>query len=569
MVTLTYHNGGERNPLLNDSKSPLQNEEKHVSYNSKDSTFPSSSPPSTTSSELSSISPSTTSSSSPSEYGSYLEYEFNQTNLSQDKKQNTNLLSSIATPDWEVANHFDSEMSPFSFQHEHEHINQEKNVQETISTFFSTFKERICCNLFPLSMFSFSKRVKSIYTAIMFCIFFFFYLFKPSEPFLVDFLTDSKGFSQQTVFYKIFPLWVYAHMIAQIGVTLIPEFLSHNLVVFIGMMMAVTTILILLFAKSLIWMQIQQVTVAVTFAVQPIATAALYHTMPCSVYQLVTSLTRSCTLLGTVSSSLLGQLLYLHGIPLKYLFIISLVAALFCAILCVGLLPYVPSLRKIRRIQGSQKTPIWTTLKEIMLSYSNSFSVSIWSIYSIVLMAVHGLMITYYQNLVKELDPSLTYNGYFIGVAYTLAAIGALLPCRADRFIPAAWNYMLTPAMCIIFPLVMGICFLGLSVARSLILLYSLLVVIHTFFEMSIVVAFTQIAQGLHVSRFASIFSLNQTVSLIFQFLLQLIVGESVLKLNVQHEFAAFGFVLLALSIVMLLTAIGRTVWRHGVGRQR
>eukprot|EP00439_Symbiodinium_sp_Y106_P024868 s1300_g3.t1 len=38
----------------------------------------------------------------------------------------------------------------------------------------------------------------------------FFSQFKPTEPFLVDFLVEDKGFSNHEVYQEIFPLFVYS-----------------------------------------------------------------------------------------------------------------------------------------------------------------------------------------------------------------------------------------------------------------------------------------------------------------------------------------------------------------------
>lgn len=38
----------------------------------------------------------------------------------------------------------------------------------------------------------------------------FFSQFKPSEPFLVDFLVDAKGFTNRAVYQDMFPIFTYA-----------------------------------------------------------------------------------------------------------------------------------------------------------------------------------------------------------------------------------------------------------------------------------------------------------------------------------------------------------------------
>ena len=47
-------------------------------------------------------------------------------------------------------------------------------------------------------------------------------------------------------------------------------------------------------------------------------------------------------------------------------------------------------------------------------------------------MAIHHLVLAYWQALFYDIEPSKGYNGYVNAIAYLLAAVAALLPTKIE-----------------------------------------------------------------------------------------------------------------------------------------
>jgi len=106
------------------------------------------------------------------------------------------------------------------------------------------------------------------------CVFAFGFLasFKPSEPFLVPYLTGIKNLTIDSVclFHvsyfddfqvndQIFPVWTYSYLAFLLPLGIFAELLSYKAVLLFGWCARLTTRLILLFGSTVIQMQVMQI----------------------------------------------------------------------------------------------------------------------------------------------------------------------------------------------------------------------------------------------------------------------------------------------------------------------
>lgn len=170
----------------------------------------------------------------------------------------------------------------------------------------------------------------------------FFVQFKPSEPFMFQFLTSEKNLSASEVVGDIFPLSTYGQLVAQPLLGLIPELLStgvslslwkyrfpYALAVIVGSISFFVTSLMLTEAqpRDFLILQLQEITYALGFATIPLFTAYLFRLMRDRRRFLVTiSVTKAITLFSISLSGFLGQVLETYfNAPLRSVYVVSTV----------------------------------------------------------------------------------------------------------------------------------------------------------------------------------------------------------------------------------------------------
>eukprot|EP01138_Halocafeteria_seosinensis_P011168 gb/GECG01011406.1/.p1 GENE.gb/GECG01011406.1/~~gb/GECG01011406.1/.p1 ORF type:complete len:530 (+),score=45.72 gb/GECG01011406.1/:1-1590(+) len=132
--------------------------------------------------------------------------------------------------------------------------------------------------------------------------------FKPSEPYLTDYLVYDRGFSQEDTYQKIYPVWTYSALAVAAVVALTVDQLPHYkyLVVLEGLAYLLTRVLII-FGRSVVSQQIMQFTYAVATSTEVGYTSYVYLTLSRRRFHFATGCIRAAQLLGTFSSAGLAQ----------------------------------------------------------------------------------------------------------------------------------------------------------------------------------------------------------------------------------------------------------------------
>jgi Reduced folate carrier len=301
-------------------------------------------------------------------------------------------------------------------------------------------------------------------------------------------------------------------------------------------------------------------------------------------FQSVASLCRSAFLMGTVSSSLLGQLLVdadgigvvsaLYWIAFGVMCAAALLTAtafpnvLHCKFAAANAADEAGVERRRRRAPPRSfvnrfKALLGAAGAELVRLYSGPMRMlSLWQAVSL---AVHALALTYYQSLFRDIDATRNYNGYVSTLSYLLAAIGAAVPSvcasaiRLDMFVVAV-------------PVAGASLLAALALVDDLYGAYALFVCYHVLFEFSIAFVIGQVAVhiapttnsgGSRVRRFALVFSLNRLVGLAIQSLLQLALNA---LSDVSLYYMMLADTLLALALFSLVELLYRLIFGGGDG---
>ena len=166
--------------------------------------------------------------------------------------------------------------------------------------------------------------------------------FKPSEPFLTNFLVDVKGLSDKVVSDDVYPVWTYSFLACLLPAGLAAHALGARTVVAVGFAARLATRAILLWGEGLGAMQAMQVTFGLASACEPAFYSCAYAALPRRHFQRVTGYMQGAMLAGHLTAGLIGQVIVSSGKELRILFIISAVSVALATIVficCAALQP--------------------------------------------------------------------------------------------------------------------------------------------------------------------------------------------------------------------------------------
>ncbi|NWR76906.1 S19A3 protein, partial [Centropus unirufus] len=154
------------------------------------------------------------------------------------------------------------------------------------------------------------KRNTWIFPTLILCLYGFFYMMKPSEPFLTPYLTGSdKNLTIDEVTNQILPVWTYSYLALLFPVFLITDYVRYKPVLLLQGGSFIVTYLLLLFAHGVLAMQLVEFFYGLATATEVAYYAYIYSVVSTERYQRVTSYCRSITLVAATLAAGLGQLL--------------------------------------------------------------------------------------------------------------------------------------------------------------------------------------------------------------------------------------------------------------------
>uniref|UniRef100_A0A8C0XL54 Thiamine transporter 2 n=1 Tax=Castor canadensis TaxID=51338 RepID=A0A8C0XL54_CASCN len=163
-----------------------------------------------------------------------------------------------------------------------------------------------------------------VFLTVILCLFGFFSMMKPSEPFVVLYLAEpEKNMSISMV--NIFPLWTYSYLALLLPVFVLTDYVRYKPVIVLQGISFIVTWLLLLFGQGVKVMQVVEVVFGMVSATEVAYYAYIYSVVSPEYYQKVSGYCRSVTLVAYTAASVLAQLLVsLANLAYFYLNVISL-----------------------------------------------------------------------------------------------------------------------------------------------------------------------------------------------------------------------------------------------------
>ena len=199
---------------------------------------------------------------------------------------------------------------------------------------------------------------------------------------------------------------------------------------------------------------------------------------------------KAVLLLSNAGSAILGELLRddFH-IPFSMLYFISAVAtgvALFCSVFLLS------------GQDSSQDSQEAFSLRDATLDVLAIFrmpTVAWWTVWALLVNPAHGVALTYWQNLLKDIVDAKDRNGYMLGASYFAAA--AVVAAVRRSSLLRAWTSLLV----VTSVLSMGLLLLALTASHEELLFYLILLLIQCVFEVSAAVSTFQVGQEVYNSH--------------------------------------------------------------------
>ncbi|KAG3275434.1 thiamine transporter 2-like [Ictidomys tridecemlineatus] len=205
-----------------------------------------------------------------------------------------------------------------------------------------------------------------LYPIVILCLFgFFFSMMKPSEPFIIVYLTGlDKNMSLSTT---NFPLWPYSYLVLLLPVFVLTDYVRYKPVIFLQGISFIVTWLLLLFGQGVKIMQLVEFVYGLVSATEVAYYAYIYSVVRPEHYQKVSGYCRSVTLVAYTAASVLAQLLVsLANVSYFHLHVISLASVSVAFFFSL----FLPMPKKSMFFhakpskQASQKTPGQTAVPE-------------------------------------------------------------------------------------------------------------------------------------------------------------------------------------------------------------
>uniref|UniRef100_A0A8C0HGC7 Solute carrier family 19 member 3 n=1 Tax=Chelonoidis abingdonii TaxID=106734 RepID=A0A8C0HGC7_CHEAB len=363
-----------------------------------------------------------------------------------------------------------------------------------------------------------------IYPTLVLCIYGFFSMMRPSEPFLTPYLTGpDKNLTIDEVTNQVFPVWTYSYLVLLFPVFLITDYLRYKPIISLQGLSFIITWLMLLFFQGVLAMQWMEFFYGMVTATEVAYYAYIYSVVSADHYQKVTSYCRSITLVSTTVAAVLGQLLVsLAELSYFYLNAISL-ASLSLAFLASFFLP-MPKKSMFFHKNHILETPQGRMGQDTMSNecYCTK-KLLYWSLWWALATAGYNQIVNYIQVLWDDKAPSQNYDIYNGAVE---AAATFLITSMAVGYVKINWDLSGELALGIFSALDAGSLFL-MHFTTNIWACYASYLVFKSCYMLLITISTFQIAVNLSMERYALMFGFNNFVALVIQTIITVVVVDS------------------------------------------
>ncbi|XP_045151681.1 thiamine transporter 2 [Echinops telfairi] len=440
-----------------------------------------------------------------------------------------------------------------------------------------------------------------IYPTVILCLFGFFSMMRPSEPFLIPYLSGpDKNLTSEQITNEILPVWTYSYLALLFPVFILTDYVRYKPVIVLQGISFMATWLLLLFGQGVMAMQVVEFFFGMVTATEVAYYAYIYSVVSPEHYQKVSSYCRSITLVAYTAASVLAQLLVsLANLPYFYLNVMSMVcvsmAFLFSLILPMPkkslFFHAKPSKESLRTnavlgeppdaggpgIQEETPTTDFPTLsrpaeasqlsspkpenvavrvfvqwfQDVKQCYSSK-RLFYWSLWWALSTAGFNQVLNYVQMLWDykvQFQNSSIYNGAVEAIATFQAALAAF----AVGYVNVNWD-LLGELVLGVFSVANAGALLLMHYTANIWVCYAGYLVFKSGYMLLITIAVFQIAVNLSVERYALVFGINSFVALVIQTIVTVaVVDPRGLNLPISSQFLVYGLYFAVIAGIFLM----------------
>lgn len=423
-------------------------------------------------------------------------------------------------------------------------------------------------------------------TSLILCVFGFLKEFRPSEPFIVNFLLGPwKNFTIDEINQDMYSVGTYAYLAVLVAIFLVTDLLRYKpVIVFMGVA-GVACWVTLTWGLTMPLMQLVEVFYGLFYASEVAYYTYIYAKVEKQHFLRVTGHTRSAYLLGRFLSAVVSQVLVsTHTMDYFELNHVTVGALCIATVWALFLPPVEHSIYFHRadhstantklsvitpneELNNSDKSKLGKARYRLLRAYSflwqdfkAAFSdpyVLKWSIWWSVATCGFLQVITYIQSLwatilQSEDEKTQIYNAA-VEAAYTLIGAGTVLACS---WLKLNWSVLGEPTLAVC-ALIQGGLLIASSLTHYIWVSYCLYVAFGVLYHTIITITNSEVAKHINEDSYGLIFGVNTFFALVLQSILTaVVVGKGGLELHIRNQFMVYGGYFLVLGAVFLLITI-------------
>ncbi|KFP16673.1 Thiamine transporter 2, partial [Egretta garzetta] len=394
------------------------------------------------------------------------------------------------------------------------------------------------------------------FPTLIVCLYGFFCMMKPSEPFLTPYLTGpDKNLTIDEVTNQIFPVWTYSYLVLLFPVFLITDYVRYKPILLLQGVSFIITWLLLLFAHGVAAMQVVEFFYGMVTASEVAYYAYIYSVVSTDHYQRVTSYCRSIPLVAGFHRKDVSET---FPAPDK-------VVATVCSdgpSSCQEDKGSAPADRGPTAEQQPDKAKPQNHVLRVLVQLSqdlrdcySSRKLLYWSLWWALATAGFNQVLNYIQVLWDFRAPShssAVYNGAVEAIATFLSSLTSFVV----QYMKINWDLFGELALGIFSAIDAGSLFL-MHFTTNIWACYAGYLIFKACYMLLITIATFQIAVNLSMERYALMFGFNNFVALVIQTILTVVVVDSRgLGLDIVTQFLIYGSYFAVIAGIFLIRSI-------------
>nr|XP_045003870.1 thiamine transporter 2 [Jaculus jaculus]XP_045003871.1 thiamine transporter 2 [Jaculus jaculus]XP_045003872.1 thiamine transporter 2 [Jaculus jaculus] len=439
-----------------------------------------------------------------------------------------------------------------------------------------------------------------IYPTVILCLYGYFSMMRPSEPFLIPYLSvPNKNLTSTQITNEVLPVWTYSYLVLLFPVFVLTDYLRYKPVIVLQGISFVVTWLLLLFGQGVMAMQVVEFVFGMVSATEVAYYAYIYSVVSPEHYQRVSGYCRSVTLVAYTTASVLAQLLVsLGNLSYFYLNVISLVSVSM-AFLFSLFLP-MPKKSMFFHAKPKRETPekppeqdpvpqeTWQGQKssyqepvtilgnledgeksspahEAVRVFAQWFQdlkecysserLRYWSLWWALATAGFNQVLNYVQILWEYKAPfqdSEVYNG----AVEATATFGGAVAAFAVGYVKVNWDLLGELALAV-FSVINAGSLLLMHYTLNIWVCYTGYLIFKSSYMLLITIAVFQIVVNLSVERYALVFGMDTFIALVIQTIMTVIVvDQRGLNLPISIQFLVYGSYFAVIAGIFLIRSM-------------